>query len=404
MQKYNKLRIALNCPYISRGRGGMESVGAFVVNAMVGLGHEVMLIHYDHDEPHYPIDSRVGIVPGLGEEGFIQTVKDFNPHVYFIMSSGFRAIEFVSQAQKINAPIALQECTNHIRYCGLNWSRPRKISINRAYWERELINSAAVRIRHVLPHSAESHPDYIKTKVKIFLNACHFKKISPEANILKREKLIINVGGLRKIKNIKPILEGFKQFSTVHEDWKLMICGSGYRSEKVYQDEILAFITENGLSEKIILTGKISNIIEMYDKSRIHIIGSLVENFGMCIVEAFHRGVPTIAFDNSFGASSLVYHEVNGLLVDQADGAGGIAEALSCLASDEELLVKLGSTAQEDNRFLPETAVANWESFFYECAQYKDQPNLLLEEQMRIAPERAMHSRMALRKLLTQIN
>ena len=404
MQKYKKLRIVLNCPYISRGRGGMESVGAFVVNAMVGLGHEVMLIHYDHNEPCYPIDPRVRIVPGLGEEGFIQTVKDFDPHVYFIMSSGFRAIEFVSQAQKINAPIALQECTNHNRYCGLNWSRPRKISINQAYWERELINSSAVRIRHVLPHSAYTHPDYIQAQVRIFPNACYFEKISPEPNILKREKLIINVGGLRKIKNIKTILEGFKQFSAVHQDWKLMICGSGYKSEKVYQDEVLAFIANNSLSDKIILTGEISNITEMYDRSRIHIIGSFVENFGMCIIEAFHRGVPTIAFDSSFGASSLVDHEVNGLLVDQADGAYGVADTLSRLASDEELLVKLGSTAQEDNRFLPETAVANWESFFYECAQHKDQPNLLLEEQMRIAPERSMHSRMALRKLLTQTN
>jgi glycosyltransferase involved in cell wall biosynthesis len=381
----------------------MESVGAFVVNAMVGLGHEVMLIHYDHNEPCYPIDSRVRIVPGLGEEGFLCAVKDFDPHIYFIMSSGSMVIELVSQAQKINAPIALQECTNHARYCGLNWSTPRKISINRAYWERELINSAAVRIRHVLPHSVESHPDYIKTKVKIFPNACHFKKNSIGTNILKREKLILNIGGLRKVKNIKPILEGFKQFTTIHEDWKLMICGSGYRCEQVYQDEILTFITENGLSEKIILTGEIRNIIEMYNRSRIHIIGSVVENFGMCIVEAFHQGVPTIAFDNSFGASSLVEHEVNGLLVDQADGSDGIAEALFRLASDEELLVKLGSTAQEDNRFLPETVVADWESFFYECAQYKDQSNLLLEEQMRISPERAMHARSALRKLLTQL-
>lgn len=151
--------------------------------------------------------------------------------------------------------------------------------------------------------------------------------------ILKALDLLMNERG-RRGKGVPPI----------HLD----IFGSG---DKMYIDELLAFIHERHLTEVVILHGWVpqEELISYYDRSDIMLVPSLwQEPFGLVIAEAMARGLPVIA-SKLGGPAEILTHNLDGLLVPAGD-EHALASAIEQLLENPDKRKQLSQAARTTAR------------------------------------------------------
>jgi glycosyltransferase involved in cell wall biosynthesis len=83
------------------------------------------------------------------------------------------------------------------------------------------------------------------------------------------------------------------------------------------RDEVARRVSEHGLGSRVHLVGRRdgSALVESYDSADIFAMTSLVDSFGIVLIEAMARGIPVIAPD-IVGVRDVVIDGVNGLLVE----------------------------------------------------------------------------------------
>ena len=400
------MKIFFYCPFIAAGKGGMERVGTELSNAMQSRGHEIILgfDKRNDNKPKYNVVPEVKLFPW--DKPYSQLKKillKFNPDVFFVFNGGYRFIQFLAAVDNTNIPFAIQECTNPMRLRKDNWAKLRRISLGQASWERELVASAAVRIRQTMPSYVLSLPDYIRPQVRFFPNAV--MPASKLANLSDGEhkKTIINIGGLKKVKNIFPLLEAFKKISKEFPMWRIKVYGGGFKNEKSYQDSIHSFVKINGLENQIFFEGETDFIYDAYATSQIHVITSKDEGRPTCVCEAMCHGLPSIGFNSTPGVNELIRQNENGILVDyKKEGIEAFSKKLSQLMSDNEMRQRLGKKAYENSKeFIPKKVYEIWEKFFNEAAKYKNNIDLLFKEQAKINSELAFHALRMRKQYLT---
>ena len=133
------------------------------------------------------------------------------------------------------------------------------------------------------------------------------KDISCELN---KEKTLLTVSRLSKFKNIDFLLDAFSIIKNIFPDYKLVITGEGEEKENL---ENIAF--NLGLQSSVIFTGKVSeeNLSELYQRSRVTILCSRDEPFGLIPVESMMHYTPVIAH-NSGGPRETIIHDETGFL------------------------------------------------------------------------------------------
>ena len=390
------MKILICCPWIARQYGGLERVGVDLANYLSGKDYNIALLYYDDSYPKFPVDKKISLINNLQnfQKTVLKTCK-FSPDIFLAMSSGLQSIYMAKIAFEIGCPLAIHESSIHFRFCGPHWAEKRNISFEEAALEREAICSLAVRIRHVLSHSISFLPKYLAANVRIFPNPVNFKTDSVRKS--KKDynnKFIINIGGLKKVKNIFPALQAFSRLSEYYPDWKMKIYGKGFDQERKYQQTIHEFVIRHHLESKILFMGEYKNIEQEFQKADIHVSMSLVENFNMAAAESIVCGVPSIAFFDTYGTSELIKHKHNGLLVNQSDSVDGLELSLKKLMDDKELRQYLSKNALQDSKnFLPENIYPKWERFFKEAYSYKDSSEKLLLEHISRDKERALYAR-----------
>ncbi|MED3749342.1 glycosyltransferase family 1 protein [Geobacillus stearothermophilus] len=106
-------------------------------------------------------------------------------------------------------------------------------------------------------------------------------------------KYILFLGELNKRKNILHILKTFKlMIDEGFSEYKLVLCGKeGYGF-----DEIISYINENSLENKVIITGYVpeEEIPYLYANASLFFYPSLYEGFGIPPLESMASGVPAV--------------------------------------------------------------------------------------------------------------
>ncbi len=170
-----------------------------------------------------------------------------------------------------------------------------------------------------------------------------FSKICvlPSEKIAVPLNFFLYVGVIKERKNLLNIIKGFYEFKKKNEsDFKFVVAGNG---NNVYYREILRFIEENNLKEDVIFLGFVSDnqLSFLYKNASALVFPSLIEGFGMPVLEAMACGLPVITSDRS----SL--SEVAGgaaLLVDPKNPED-IATAMAKMVFDEKLRDELVNKA-----------------------------------------------------------
>ena len=398
------LKIVFLCETLALGKGGAEKTAMNTANEMGKRGHVVYIAYNDKGFPAFQRNQGVVLLPFDSMATLSSKIRQLHPDLFFVSYFNRMLIKFYGLVHETGIPFGMQECTNPDRLLHNNWMI-KKIPFPKRCWEREVIASAAHRIRLSMPRYRESFSEYIQSSVRSFPNPSYIQKMLAEpGNMTVSKKVIINIGGMKANKNLVTLLEAFAPLAALYPEWVIKVFGTITDGNQPHKIEIQEVINSNHLEGQVFICGPTDDIFCEFANSHIHVITSLSEGCPNSVLEAMATGLPSIGFADCPGTNELIRDGENGILLSPEDRVSNLSKALRQLMASSELRDKMGKQALNDARqFDPKTIYDQWEQLFYEIAQYKDDPERLFREQMAIEPEKAMHAKRSLAKLIRQL-
>lgn len=163
-------------------------------------------------------------------------------------------------------------------------------------------------------------------------------------NGTQRENSVLMVGRLISSKHQDKLIELFLKIDA--PEWKLVLVGYDHLQQKHY-NRLEAMIARDGAQKRVILAGKISDVDQYYNRSKIFAFTSSSEGFPNAIGEAMSAGLPVVAFDCVAGPSEMIKDNHNGYLIPLFDYSL-FREKLEMLMKDNELTAMFGNNAMSD--------------------------------------------------------
>jgi glycosyltransferase involved in cell wall biosynthesis len=403
-EKVNPLNILVQCRSLSVGKGGVERIAVELANEMARRSHFVHIGYKNYGPPAYSVGDAVKLIPYDSDEGFIERVHLIDPDVFFVFYTNQLVIKSYAMVSGSNIPFAIQEASNPMRVCCDNW-RSRKMNRSSAMWEREIVASAAVRIRLTMPSYKVSFPRYVWPQIRAFSNPAFPQKyFAKPAGEYGKRKTILNINGFKQNKNLRSLVQAFSRLAITHHEWDLRIVGKLPDGKSKHQREILDIIENSDIQKRVFIEGPTDDLSGYYASAHIHAISSLSEGCPTVVLEAMSVGLPSIGYGDCAGTNELIRHESNGLLAGNCDRVSGLEVELDKLMTSADLRRRLGVQALEDaKRFNPRQIYDSWEELFYEAAEYKNDPGRLFREQAAIDAERALHAKRMREKLIQEL-
>ena len=190
-----------------------------------------------------------------------------------------------------------------------------------------------IAISEMVKKDILKHYNCPQEKISVVYNGVDLKRFHPDntnkfrdsirkqLNIPDNRILILFVGSGFERKGLKGLLKATQYLQS--EDWNLLIMGKGR------WNKFLKFAPEN-LIDKIIYKEPVPEIEKYYSAADIFILPSIYEPFGNANLEALASGLPVITTRHC-GASDIIQHEHNGLIVENPESSKEIAEKINTL-------------------------------------------------------------------------
>jgi glycosyltransferase involved in cell wall biosynthesis len=165
----------------------------------------------------------------------------------------------------------------------------------------------------------------------------------------KKQGNLLYVGSIEERKGLHYLLAALKMVPS--EKYTLTIVGKIVDSK--YKHKLDAVIQESSLN--ITFKGFVTDqeLDDLYRSANVFVFPSLLEGYGIVLLEALSYGLPVIAFDNS-AIPFTIKQNVNGILVKNKS-IQAFAEALNRILSDDNLYIRLRAgalkSAQEARTF-----------------------------------------------------
>ena len=171
-------------------------------------------------------------------------------------------------------------------------------------------------------------------KCRIIYNGIERKFYERNNNTIKKcTNNVVFVGRLTKVKGVDVLIDAFNIIKQKGIDSTLTIVGDG--EEK---NELIEKVSNYGLGNNVIFTGRQSNVIQYLDSADIFIYPSIwEEGFGISVVEAMARGCIPITF-NKGGLPEIIENGKNGFIVNDVSQealANKIIEVINLKNKDE---------------------------------------------------------------------
>lgn len=138
-------------------------------------------------------------------------------------------------------------------------------------------------------------------------------KVNPA---ISKENIVLSVGRLISTKHHDELIQIFADINP--SNWKLVIVGDDALKQQ-NRMKLEKLISKLGMNEKIILTGKRSDVEDFYNRAKIFAFASSSEGFPNVIGEAMSAGLPVIAYDCIAGPSDLIEDNKTGYLIPLHD-------------------------------------------------------------------------------------
>ncbi|GAA3569931.1 glycosyltransferase [Snuella lapsa] len=347
MQNNNKKRICIVAR--SLGEGGADRVASLQSIFLSDLGYEVYVVSFCN-YIKYPYK---GILLNLGElkdnnNNFLGKIKRLLVFRKFINNNKIDVIidHRVRSRPLLEVLIAFFVYKPEVIYIVHNYKIdlyfPSVKQVTR------FVNKKAKCIVAVSSQIEQKVKDVYRLKnVRTIYNPIDFDFI----NSNKSEKLKVNYkyifwyGRLEdEQKNIKLLIEAYKESDLVLLGIKLIIMGSGKDENKIKE-----LIFNLGLQGNIVLLPFSKNPFAYINKSIFVALSSRYEGLPMTILESLACGIPVVSVDYNEGNNKIVQHGYNGLLVKNND-VKALADAFNTFVTDEELYKRCKKNAKSSVR------------------------------------------------------
>lgn len=155
-----------------------------------------------------------------------------------------------------------------------------------------------------------------------------------------RDKRIVAVGRLVKLKNFEMLIKAFSEFHKNHSEYSLEIYGKGDM-----QEQLSKLITEEELSESVKLMGFCTDVNNKVKNAYAFVLSSDYEGLPNALLEAMCMGMTCISTNCPCGGPAMIIDNgVTGILVDVNDGQA-VTDALEKITNDPAYAESLGRNA-----------------------------------------------------------
>lgn len=178
----------------------------------------------------------------------------------------------------------------------------------------------------------------------------------PKVSSNLKENNIINVGRLETVKGQKELIDVVKIVKEKIDDLKLFLIGDGS-----LKGELKEYIHQNNLDDTVVMTGflKPKEMEKYLKKSKLFVMTSLSESFGLVLIEAMSYKIPCIAFDSAQGAKELLKGDI-GILVKKRNVDKMAEEIIKLMKDDKKLLEYSKKSYDKCQEFLLENVQDKW--------------------------------------------
>lgn len=161
---------------------------------------------------------------------------------------------------------------------------------------------------------------YNQQKERVFLIQNGIQIPNHQFNTFDKAEInLTTIGGICNRKNQMQCLELMILLIKAQFKVKLHIFGTTFTPiDEAYLQTLQHFIAQNQLQEYVFFKGHETNFDVIYSNSDIVISAATEEGFGRTIIESMSYGVPVVANALAGGPSTIITHEVNGLLFDSS--------------------------------------------------------------------------------------
>lgn len=167
---------------------------------------------------------------------------------------------------------------------------------------------------------------------------------------------IVAVGRFSKEKGFDDLIDVFKLVNNEIDDSKLYLIGDGNQMPLIKEK-----IDNYGLNGKVILTGFLSQseIKNFYLESKLYVMTSYTESFGLVLIEAMSYGLPCVAFDCASGAREII-NENNGVLISDRNSQDMAKEIIKLFKDSERLKKLAGQTLNTCKKYSMDEVKQKW--------------------------------------------
>lgn len=190
--------------------------------------------------------------------------------------------------------------------------------------------------------------------------------VSEQARSPLDSRRIVTAGRIVEEKQFIHLIRAFEEVADELPGWTVRILGDG-----PLREELIAHAAKAGLADRVELPGTVDDMAPEWARAAICALSSKTEGFPLVAQEAMSAGVPVVSYDCPSGPRELITHGTSGLLVG-AGAKAGLAAALHSLATDPELLRRLGQGALDASRaYEAGTIAARWAGIIDEVLAHR---------------------------------
>jgi glycosyltransferase involved in cell wall biosynthesis len=172
------------------------------------------------------------------------------------------------------------------------------------------------------------------------------KKKFLEKYSIKEDSFIIGIAASIEPKKRQDVyLKAFEKLVKKYPNVITLIIGdTGFPNDIIYLNRLKEFVKERNLKEKVIFTGFVKEIVDLYKVIDLLVLPSIQESFGRVLIEAMAARKPVVA-SRVGGISEVVEDGVTGFLVTPGNH-NDLTSAIEKIISDGKLASKFGEQGE----------------------------------------------------------
>ncbi|QXP59910.1 glycosyltransferase [Olleya sp. HaHaR_3_96] len=353
MQSNNKKKICIVAS--SLGKGGAERASAFLSRMLDGLGYEVYIVTILPDVEY----KYSGELLNLGD--LKQSHSRLSRLIKFKLFLRQHKFDYIidnrSRVQAYREFIITKLIYNSPTIYVIHNFKTSKV-FTKYTWLNKYLYKNEIMIA-VSKEAANKFKNKFNLKsIQTIYNAFAFDEIKKQSlaeknKLIERDNYIIYYGRLDDYhKNLKLLLQSFKESKLPENNYSLMLLGDGkdLMSIKKYVNQIK-------LRERVVFKTFEKNPFPFVKHARFMVLSSRFEGFPMVIPEALSIGIPVVSVNCKSGPSEIIKHEYNGLLVEN-NNVEALANAMNRFIFEEGLYQKCKQNAEKSTVHLSMDIIA----------------------------------------------